>query len=545
MDIDKELYIEYLNGNKEAFETLYLKYKDKIKYFIFNIVKDYEKAEDITQEVFISILNNKYNENEGSFKYYIYMVAKNKAISYLNTENRRSNITEKYLTNPLEDDKNDVLDLIIKEENKKEIIEAINLINEKYRSAMYLVKIEEFSYQETANILNITIQDVKNYVHRGKKELRKILIKKGFDNMSKGSKILISILCIGLLITGSVYAVKFVYEKLQEKATLIPTITSELGNNNDVWVGTFQIAWNEFMDERVGGEVEFEGGNPPIADELNKRTFTKDMISSEDYYIIIGENTEQLKEEIARDIKEKFGITNSQALEEISFDAMNSYTIYTMLYKKFNFLIPFDKLSGMRFYGSEEPVEYFGIDNSSPDELRNNVEVLFYNNNSDFAVKLKTKENEEVILYCNNTNLSFNDLYKELNEKTEKYTGARNLLEDEDLMIPYINIDTNIEYNELCNKYIKYPENKPLYNAPGWIAQAIQNVTFSLNESGGNLISEASIREQSDSISLVPTRNFIYNEPFVLFLKEADKEKPYLALKINNIDVLEKIEIIE
>ena len=107
------------------------------------------------------------------------------------------------------------------------------------------------------------------------------------------------------------------------------------------------------------------------------------------------------------------------------------------------------------------------------------------------------------------------------------------------------NIDTNIKYNELCNRDIKYPENKPLDNVPGWIAQAIQNVTFSLNESGGNLISEAAIRDQSESISLVPTRNFIYNEPFVLFLKEADKEKPYFALKVDNTDVLEKIEIIE
>ena len=105
-------------------------------------------------------------------------------------------------------------------------------------------------------------------------------------------------------------------------------------------------------------------------------------------------------------------------------------------------------------------------------------------------------------------------------------------------MIPYINVDTNIEYDELCNKEIKYPENKPLYNAPNWIAQAIQTVTFSLNESGGNLISEAAIRDQADSISPVPTRNFIYNKPFVLFLKEAKKEKPYFALKVNNTEVL-------
>lgn len=55
---DIRLYNEYLNGNKEAFDKLYLKYKDKVQYFIFNIIKDYQKAEDITQEVFMSVLKN-------------------------------------------------------------------------------------------------------------------------------------------------------------------------------------------------------------------------------------------------------------------------------------------------------------------------------------------------------------------------------------------------------------------------------------------------------------------------------------------------------
>ena len=55
-DIDMKLYYEYLNGNKDAFEMLYNKYKDKITYFIYNIINDYEKSEDITQDVFIYIL---------------------------------------------------------------------------------------------------------------------------------------------------------------------------------------------------------------------------------------------------------------------------------------------------------------------------------------------------------------------------------------------------------------------------------------------------------------------------------------------------------
>ena len=69
-DLDKKLYNNYLNGEKEAFEYLYSKYKCKIEYFIFNIVKDYQKAEDLTQETFIYVMQNKIKDN-CTFKYYI------------------------------------------------------------------------------------------------------------------------------------------------------------------------------------------------------------------------------------------------------------------------------------------------------------------------------------------------------------------------------------------------------------------------------------------------------------------------------------------
>ena len=175
-DIDIKLYKEYLNGEKSSFELLYNKYKDKIKYFIYNIIKDYEKAEDITQEVFIYILQNKIKEG-CTFKYYIYLVAKSRAINYLNLEKRRTEISNLYLVNNDETVAEDVLEIIAKKEEKETLIEAINLLDDKYKNAIYLVKIERFSYKETAEILGETTQNIKNLIHRGKKQLKKILIK--------------------------------------------------------------------------------------------------------------------------------------------------------------------------------------------------------------------------------------------------------------------------------------------------------------------------------------------------------------------------------
>ena len=94
-DLDKKLYNDYLKGNNQAFETLYIKYKEKIQFFVYNIVKDYQKAEDITQEVFIHLLK-KPMDNKYSFKYHIYLIAKSKALDYFNKSKRREEINQIY-----------------------------------------------------------------------------------------------------------------------------------------------------------------------------------------------------------------------------------------------------------------------------------------------------------------------------------------------------------------------------------------------------------------------------------------------------------------
>lgn len=204
-DLDNQLYKEYFEGKEEIFNLLYSKYKNKIEYFVFNIVKDKQKAEDITQDVFIYVFQNQPKGNY-SFKNYVYFVAKSRAISYIEKEKRRREINQKYLQNENDRFEPDVIEFIEKEETKKELIEAINELEDKYKNAMYLIKVEELSYKETSEILGEPIQNIKNFVHRGKKQLRKVLIKKGVYKENKLPKFFITILCVGTLITGVIFA---------------------------------------------------------------------------------------------------------------------------------------------------------------------------------------------------------------------------------------------------------------------------------------------------------------------------------------------------
>ena len=289
-DLDIKLYNEYLDGEKGAFELLYNKYKDKIQYFVYNIVKDYQKAEDITQDVFVYVMQNKIKESY-TFKYYIYLVAKSRAYNQINMEKRRTEINEEYILNGAEQVGQDVADIVTKNEKRQEIIKAIDMLDDRYKNAIYLVKIEELTYQETAQILGESIQNVKNLIHRGKKELRKILIKKGFDEMSKVSKVIIIMLCISVLLAGGVYATMKIIKGFIGKAEITPTYTSGLStmDGNKVWCGTFNLVWNDFMNDVVKGNVEFRDGESELANELNKQSFKVDQLSENSYFKIHGQ----------------------------------------------------------------------------------------------------------------------------------------------------------------------------------------------------------------------------------------------------------------
>ena len=518
-DLDKKLYNDYLNGEKEAFEILYNKYKNKIEYFIYNIVKDYQKAEDIAQETFIYVIQHQMRENS-SFKYYIYLVARSKALNYINVEKRRNEITEKYLANADEKIEKDVLDIITAEESKKELLESIELLDERYKNAIYLVNIEGLSYEETSKILGENLQSTKNLIHRGKKQLRKILLKKGFDEMNKVLKIFVIIICTTIALSGIVYATTVIYNKYiknntNHNITMNPSYQSTLDENtiNNLWVGTLDLAWKELEDKIGLNKIELEGEMPQIANDLNESTFSKEMLNPNDYKI----NVERT--------------------------VTNGYKIDATLNKELNFLESFDNFNDYKwtFGNSDEAIKYFGINNASPEKMNKNVEILFYNklNNgsllsNDMAIKLKTKEGDEIILYRTDDKKSFDEYYEDIKAKTKNYKGRTEFSEDDELRIPYVKVNGMINYNELYEKKIK--------NSNGlYIYDVIQNVNFYLNERGCNLSSKATMVKEYMGIGQ-DTKYCYFQDTFIVFMKEANSDKPYFALKVDNNDILEKVE---
>ena len=102
-----------------------------------------------------------------------------------------------------------------------------------------------------------------------------------------------------------------------------------------------------------------------------------------------------------------------------------------MLKKEFKFEKAFEELENGKF-GNYENVKYFGIKkNNESNELRSQVNVLYYNSKDDFAIKLKTKKEDEVILCKNPNGNTFNEIYQNISIQENKYNGNKSLQEGE------------------------------------------------------------------------------------------------------------------
>ena len=340
MEDDKILYKEFLNGNSNAFNKLITKYENNVIYFITRYVKNLDIAHDIFQDSIMYILEHKENYNDKySFKTYLYMIAKSRAINYLN--NKSKNLPLDDFENTLKEEKL-LEDIVFSKDRQEKIEKVIRKMKQEYQLVIFLTKIEGLSYKDAGLIMDKSEKQIKNLVYNATKNLKKLLVQEKIIEIKNNKiiRLLLWFIVITFVISSLTYAGFIIYEKY--KASLIPTYTEEFDNSekNNMWVCTFNLAWNEFMDKRFGGEVTFKSNTPAIVNSLNKRDFTKDQLSQDSYYIKIDVTRPELKEIIKNDIKNKFNIDETFALDKINFDIPNSYTIYSFLHKNFEFEEP-------------------------------------------------------------------------------------------------------------------------------------------------------------------------------------------------------------
>lgn len=316
--------------------------------------------------------------------------------------------------------------------------------------------------------------------------------------------------------------------------------------DNSLWCGTFQLVWNDMVNNVVKQDVVF---SPQLKDveNLNKQTFSEKYLSYNSYYTKFWLLTLDLKDEIEKWIREKFNET-SDILDQLDwsnvpqsdedYDSMDTkrYWFYAMLKKIFNFKTAFDELSMWSFDGKYDNIEYFGINWKSNEILYDQVHVYYYNSNDDFAVALKTNEWEEIILAVWIEGNSFMKMYSNLIRNESAYGWNHYFTEYDYLQVPNLQTKTLVEFKNLENKDFFAKDGKWYF-----IGKALQAIEFELNKSWWYIKSEAWIEmtENAMLIEKIEHRYFKFDKPFVMFWKEADKTLPYFAAKISDITLFQ------
>ena len=316
--------------------------------------------------------------------------------------------------------------------------------------------------------------------------------------------------------------------ELKSNINVVASLEDEI-TEDTAWCGTFNLIWNDLKNDLAKQDIVFTP-QLKMVEHLNKETFNTSYLSEDSYYKTYGIPSIQLKEKIEKEIKEKFNET-SDILD--SFDWENAgpedYFLYSILKKEFEFPKQFTELQNGKV-GNYENVKYFGIKSSTDENVREQVEVLYYNSKDDFAIKLKTKTDDEVIISKGNTQNTFKEIYEEIQKDNQNYKDNKALTKNDTLQIPNIDFNVKKEYEELENNTFKF-SNGEEYK----IDKALQTIQFNLDKKGGKIRSEAGMMVNKSSLLQDKPREFLVNDTFCIFLKEQNKELPYFASKISDI----------
>ena len=106
------------------------------------------------------------------------------------------------------------------------------------------------------------------------------------------------------------------------------------------------------------------------------------------------------------------------------------------------------------------------------------------------------------------------------------------LISGQVLWIPKVDLDIERSYRELCGKHLRNRGWQQMY-----IDEALQHVNFQLDERGTTLSSTARLKVKSGG----DDARFVFDNPFLIILRQTGSQRPYFAAWIGNAELLHKM----
>lgn len=180
---DDVLVKRAMGGDEQAYSELVEKYQRALYFHILKMIKDKEQVNDLVQEAFVKAFDNlnTYSTNY-AFSTWLYRIATNHTIDYLRKKKLKTlSIDEPVKTRDgemrmqLEDESAGTDRNIIRKQRQNIVQNAIDELPPKYRKVIEMRHMEEKSYQEIADVLDLPLGTVKAHIFRARELLYKAL----------------------------------------------------------------------------------------------------------------------------------------------------------------------------------------------------------------------------------------------------------------------------------------------------------------------------------------------------------------------------------
>ena len=180
-----ELMMQLQQGDELAFKKLVDQWQDMIYNTALAMVHNEDDADDITQDVFIQVYQSVSSfRGDSKFSTWLYRIAVSKALDHEKKKKRKKRFgfvqrlfgsDGEEQMHPVEFDHPGVQ--MEKKESANELFNALKQLPDNQRIAFTLHKLEGQSYQEVAEIMNMTLYAVESLMGRAKVNLKKVLDK--------------------------------------------------------------------------------------------------------------------------------------------------------------------------------------------------------------------------------------------------------------------------------------------------------------------------------------------------------------------------------
>ena len=175
MHTDDALMERVRGGDEDAFTVIVDRYKDSLVNYLTHLVRSRERAEEVAQDAFVRLYRSasQYKEQE-RLGPYLYRIATNLVVTEARRQKRwtlllpRLSASSRHSAPPADAP-------VLADEIQRQVHAALERLPVKYRAPLVLFEIEEWSYEEIANALELRSGTVKSRISRARELMRRHL----------------------------------------------------------------------------------------------------------------------------------------------------------------------------------------------------------------------------------------------------------------------------------------------------------------------------------------------------------------------------------